>query len=87
MILLFSVFVGAVFVTFNIRVLGGGISFFQSVAILGYCICPLMIMILFVALLKFLQVRSTAIRIILMTVGVVWSIFGKSSVTQLPAPS
>lgn len=40
-----SVFVivwcGAALVTVNAALLGGKISFFQSVCVLGYCICPL----------------------------------------------
>lgn len=76
LVLVFSVFGGAIFVTFNIRVLGGGISFFQSVAILGYCVCPLLIMIFVDQLLRFFQIKDHLIRFILLAVGVVWSIFG-----------
>lgn len=62
--------------TFNIRVLGGGISFFQSVAILGYCILPLFIASLLMELFKFLQIRNPIIRLILIIIAVIWSIFG-----------
>lgn len=35
------VWVGAAAVTLNAQLLGGSISFFQSVCILGYCVFPL----------------------------------------------
>ncbi len=35
------IWTGAAVVTFNAQVLGGHISFFQSVCILGYCVFPL----------------------------------------------
>ena len=35
------VWVGAAIVTLNAQLLGGTISFFQSVCILGYCVFPL----------------------------------------------
>ena len=37
------VWIGALIVTLNIKVLGGTISFFQSVCVLGYCLLPLSI--------------------------------------------
>mmetsp|Transcript_12897 Transcript_12897/g.14175 ORF Transcript_12897/g.14175 Transcript_12897/m.14175 type:complete len:222 (-) Transcript_12897:95-760(-) len=37
----FMVWVGAAVVTINAKLLGGEISFFQSVCVLGYCIAPL----------------------------------------------
>ena len=37
------VWVGAVIVTLNTKLLGGSISFFQSVCVLGYCLLPLAI--------------------------------------------
>lgn len=37
------VWVGAAVISFNSRLLGGQVSFFQSICVLGYCICPLVI--------------------------------------------
>ena len=37
------VWIGAIIVTLNIKLLGGNISFFQSVCVLGYCLLPLTI--------------------------------------------
>eukprot|EP00298_Acanthocystis_sp_HF-20_P000020 c10017_g1_i1.p1 GENE.c10017_g1_i1~~c10017_g1_i1.p1 ORF type:complete len:186 (+),score=33.37 c10017_g1_i1:51-608(+) len=39
----FIVWVGAALVTINAVLLGGNISFFQSVCVLGYCIFPLLV--------------------------------------------
>lgn len=51
----FSIFFAAAVVTFNTKALGGQISFFQSVGILGYCIFPLFICSLAVQVIRFLQ--------------------------------
>ena len=37
------VWLGALVVTLNTKLLGGHISFFQSVCVLGYCLLPLSI--------------------------------------------
>lgn len=34
---------GAAVVTLNAQLLGGSVSFFQSVCVLGYCLCPLVL--------------------------------------------
>ncbi len=78
MALIFSVFVGAIIVTFNIKILGGKISYFQAVSILGYCICPIFVALMVFQFLKFLQINNRWLRMILLIVGTVWSIFGNS---------
>lgn len=66
------VWAGAAVVTFNAKLLGGNISFFQSVCVLGYCVCPLVI----AAVLCFLWSSGTgssiwkAVNVIL---GTLWS--------------
>merc|ERR1712078_749077 len=37
------VWVGAAVISVNSRLLGGQVSIFQSICVLGYCICPLVI--------------------------------------------
>lgn len=69
-------------VTFNIKVLGGKISYFQSVSILGYCICPIFVALIVASFLKFLQINNQIIRLILIFVGAVWSILGTHQVIQ-----
>lgn len=74
---IFSVFVGAIIVTFNIKILDGKVSYFQAVSILGYCICPIFLALIALQLLKFLQFTNRWIRVILLVVATIWSIFGK----------
>jgi hypothetical protein len=73
-LLFFSVFGGALIVTFNTRVLGGKISFFQSVAVLGYCIFPLFIATIILVVMKFFNITSTVVKMIVVVVGCLWCI-------------
>lgn len=45
---------GAAVVTLNAKLLGGKLSFFQSICVLGYCICPLVIISMLLPLLNVL---------------------------------
>jgi hypothetical protein len=76
MALIFAVFLGAVIVTFNIKILGGKISYFQSVSVLGYCICPIFIALIIIQVLKFFQIQNSILRFIFIVVGSIWSILG-----------
>lgn len=78
MALIFAVFAGGIIVTFNIKILGGKISYFQSISILGYCICPIFVALIIVQVLKFFQVKLPLLRLILIIVATVWSILGNS---------
>lgn len=72
-LLLFAVaFGGAVVVTFNTRALGGRITFFESVAILGYCIFPLFIMGGIIKLLQVINFAHLLIKLALVIIGIVW---------------
>merc|ERR1712100_415279 len=62
------VWLGAAVVTVNALLLGGNISFFQSVCVLGYCISPLVIAAFFSMLLQKWQ-----LKLIFVTVGFIWS--------------
>jgi len=59
---------GSGIVTLNGQLLGGKISFFQSLCILGYCIFPLLS-----CSIAFLFVRSWLIRFCILPVGLAWS--------------
>ena len=65
------VWAGAGVVTLNAQLLGGNISFFQSVCVLGYCIFPLVL----AAFLCFLWSNSTW-RTLLVCAALVWSTRG-----------
>lgn len=64
------VWVGSAVVTINAKFLGSGISFFQSVCVMGYCIAPLVIAALLSAL--FLNFWFT---LILTSIAWVWSAY------------
>lgn len=60
------VWCGAGIVTINAALLGGKISFFQSVCVLGYCLCPLniaslLLLISMYFVIKFLIVAACTI--------------------------
>uniref|UniRef100_A0A336MYE2 Protein YIPF n=1 Tax=Culicoides sonorensis TaxID=179676 RepID=A0A336MYE2_CULSO len=71
------VWIGAAIVTVNAKLLGGHISFFQSVCVLGYCLSPLAValivcrIILFAAQSKFLFI----LRLIATATGFGWATY------------
>lgn len=62
------VWIGAAVVTANAQLLGGQISFFQSVCVLGYSLCPLVL-----GALGCLASRSGFLRAPLLAVALAWS--------------
>lgn len=64
------VWVGSIVVTLNARLLGGRVSLFQSLCVLGYCLFPL-----FVAALVALFIRWLPIRVVLSVCGWAWSVW------------
>ena len=71
------VWVGAMIVTLNTKLLGGSISFFQSVCVLGYCLLPLSLSLVLCRLVLFLvQTRFLlAMRCVFVLAGFLWSTF------------
>lgn len=61
---------GSVFITLNASLLGGNVSFFQSVCLLGYCVFPL-----FVASIISLVFSSLLVRLVAVGAGFAWSTF------------
>ena len=70
------VWIGAAIVTLNAQLLGGTISFFQSVCILGYCVFPLDVACFVCLLFKALFTSTLFIKLIVVAVGFVWSTRG-----------
>ncbi|XP_068703067.1 protein YIPF6-like [Montipora foliosa] len=71
------VWVGALVITVNSKLLGGTISFFQSVCVLGYCILPLNVALI-VCRLILLAKHTTAlfaVRFVVVILGFAWSTF------------
>ncbi|KAH3855265.1 protein YIPF6-like [Dreissena polymorpha] len=74
--------VGAVVVTLNTKLLGGNISFFQSVCVLGYCVCPLSIALIICRCILIAKVQTTVlfiIRFVAVVVGFGWSTFASTA--------
>eukprot|EP00049_Salpingoeca_infusionum_P009490 m.160323 g.160323 ORF g.160323 m.160323 type:complete len:238 (-) comp14347_c3_seq2:1782-2495(-) len=70
----FIVCAGACVVTLNNQLLGGTLSFFQGLCVVGYCILPLVVSCI---LLRFIAYLTThiAVRLIVVTAAMGWSIF------------
>jgi len=66
------IWVGAGIVTLNAKLLGGKISFFQSVCLLGYCVFPINIVAVICA---FLGSSLFIVRIILVLLSFCWSTY------------
>jgi len=66
------VWIGAAVVTINSLLLGGKISFFQSVCILGYCIFPLVVA---AVVIYFVNISWTNVwfRLLVCSVAFIWS--------------
>ncbi|KAE9414038.1 hypothetical protein Angca_002622 [Angiostrongylus cantonensis] len=66
-------FFGSVVVTLNIKLLGGQISFFQSLCVVGYCLLPPFVAAVICSIL--LHRRLFIIRLVITAVGFLWSTF------------
>jgi len=69
----FIVWVGAAVVTLNAQLLGGTISFFQSVCILGYCVFPLTVAAIVCFLFKLMGLGIMPVRMVVVVVGFIWA--------------
>lgn len=72
------VWAGAAAVTLNAQLLGGSISFFQSVCILGYCVFPLTLSALGCLVMSFIY-KHMLIKLAFALVGFIWSTRGELS--------
>jgi protein YIPF6 len=72
------VWIGALVVTLNSKLLGGNISFFQSVCVLGYCLTPLAISL--IACRTILVMTQTNLlfffRLVASAAGFMWATYG-----------
>jgi len=72
------VWVGAMIVTLNTKLLGGHISFFQSVCVLGYCLLPLAVSLLVCRIILFADHQTTILLILrglVVLIGFAWATF------------
>ncbi|KAJ2949982.1 hypothetical protein O0L34_g11315 [Tuta absoluta] len=71
------VWLGAAVVTLNSKLLGGNISFFQSVCVLGYCLLPVALALVVCRIILF-STQNTFLfflRLIISMLGFVWATF------------
>ncbi|KAA0198131.1 Protein YIPF [Fasciolopsis buskii] len=69
---------GAALVTLNSKLLGGAVSFLQTVCVLGYCILPLVISLIVCRLLVFAGTKSLWLfifRLAIVAFGLIYSSF------------
>ena len=69
-----AISVGSTIVTMNVQLLGGTISFFQSVCVLGYSVFPLVIAAFVIGCLKLLYIHWLWIHSIVVVIGSIWSL-------------
>ncbi|KAG5668084.1 hypothetical protein PVAND_016039 [Polypedilum vanderplanki] len=71
------VWIGAMIVTLNTKLLGGQISFFQSVCVLGYCLMPLVLAL--IACTVILRLGNSYVffimRLAATTIGFIWATY------------
>lgn len=68
-----AVWVGGAVVTINAQLLGGSISFFQSLCVLGYCIFPMALAAFVIGCLKIIFSTWLWLDFIFVAVGFIWS--------------
>ncbi|EYB89253.1 hypothetical protein Y032_0234g3152 [Ancylostoma ceylanicum] len=66
-------FFGSIVVTLNIKLLGGQISFFQSLCVIGYCLLPPLVAALICSVV--LHGKLFLLRLAISAVGFCWSTF------------
>lgn len=71
---------GSFVVTINTKLLGGKISFFQCVCVLGYCVFPIVLGAVLVAILRIFQADFLILKLVLAIICLVWSSMSKSFV-------
>ena len=75
-VIFFIIWIGGVVVTLNAKFLGGEVSLFQSVCVLGYCVFPILVVALVIMILKsYLTGGMFLIRALLVAGGFLWSTF------------
>jgi len=68
-----SMWIGSVVVTVNAKLLGGTISFFQSVCVLGYCVFPFCLSALVILLLSNTPLGKVWLDVVWVAIGFVWA--------------
>jgi protein YIPF6 len=73
-----SVWIGSAIVTFNAQLLGGTISFFQSVCVMGYCVFPMTVSAFIIGFLRLTPLSWLWMDLIWLFLGFLWAIRSSS---------
>lgn len=68
---------GAFVVTINTKLLGGHISFFQCVCVLGYSVFPIVLAAAIIYLLKVMTISFLFLKMVIAAVALVWATLSK----------
>lgn len=78
---------GSFVVTINTKLLGGKISFFQCVCVLGYCVFPIVLGAAIVAILKMFSISFILLKLIIAALALIWASLGTYLLNQAPSHS
>ncbi len=81
-----TIFLGAIIVTFNWRVLGAKVSFLQNVSMIGYCLFPLFLSLLLLKLLSYFKIKYLLISLIAVGISTAWCIFAAQAFSTASVP-
>uniref|UniRef100_A0A3P9KP73 Protein YIPF n=1 Tax=Oryzias latipes TaxID=8090 RepID=A0A3P9KP73_ORYLA len=75
------VWFGSIIITLNSKLLGGTLSFFQSLCVLGYCILPLTVAMVVCRIVLFGATRTIGfvVRLVVVTASFGWSTFASTA--------
>jgi hypothetical protein len=75
------VWIGSMVVTLNSKLLGGNISFFQSICVLGYCLLPTTIALIVCRVILLFEQTNLLffLRFTVSMVGFAWATYGNSN--------
>lgn len=69
---------GSFVVTINTKLLGGHISFFQCVCVLGYCVFPIVLAAGIIYILKIFTINFLLLKVGIGGASIVWSTLSNS---------
>jgi len=67
------IWIGAAIVTLNAQLLGGTISFFQSVCVLGYCVFPMTVSAIIIEFLSWTWFNTMFLNLLWLLIGFIWA--------------
>lgn len=70
---------GSFVVTINTKLLGGHISFFQCVCVLGYCVFPIVLAAVVIFILSQIQINALILKIGIAGFALIWSTLSKNN--------